>query len=112
MGRRGSWRRKPFITTRLATLAPIRSGEMILGDGEDAVAWLDATGLGERNRPLREALVAAVRGEDYLRKVAPEVREAAESLRRWLARRRADAASRDTTASETTLVKPKDSRRR
>ena len=96
---------------RMATLAPIRE-RLILGDGEDAIAWLDATGLGEKNRPLREALVAAVRGEDYLRKVAPEVREAAESLRRWLVRRRADAASRDTTASETTLVKPKDSRRR
>ena len=77
--------------------------KLAYGDGEDAIAWLDSTGLGDRNRPLREALVAAVHGEEHLRTVAPEVREAAESLRKWLASRRSD----ETTDSKTKPGKPR-----
>ena len=46
-----------------------------------AVELLDEVGIGDRWRPLREALAAVAAGtRDYLRRVAPEVRQPAEQI--------------------------------
>jgi len=48
---------------------------------KEAIALLDSVNLGERWRPLKEALeVIARQSPEYLRRVAPEVREPAEAL--------------------------------
>ncbi len=54
------------------------------GEGANALAWLDSTDLGDRARPLREALHAALHGAAHLQTVAPEVRPLAERCHRWM----------------------------
>ncbi|MCK5924367.1 MAG: hypothetical protein KAG10_00585, partial [Methylococcales bacterium] len=51
----------------------------------EALQILDETGAGERWRPLREALMVIVSGnERYLNSVAPEVREPAQAILKQL----------------------------
>jgi hypothetical protein len=51
------------------------------GRAEEAVTLLDELGVGEKWRPLREALAAIAAGTSkYLRRVAPEVRQPAEQI--------------------------------
>jgi hypothetical protein len=50
------------------------------GRAHDAIGLLDEVGLGERWRPLREALRAAADGPEVLLAVAPEVRVPAEQI--------------------------------
>jgi hypothetical protein len=54
------------------------------GRARDAIGLLEETGLGERWRPLREALHAAAEGPDVLLAIAPEVRAPAEQILRQL----------------------------
>ena len=66
------------------------------GRAADALHLLDSGEAGERWRPLREAVAAAVEGTpDYLREVAPEVRRPAEQI---YARLTAPAAPADSRA--------------
>jgi len=52
-----------------------------VGRAGESVELLDELEMGERWRPLREALAAAAAGtRDYLRRVAPEVRHPAEQI--------------------------------
>jgi hypothetical protein len=54
---------------------------------DEALVRLDAEGLGERHRPFREALLAVLNGHDHLITVAPEVREPAARIQRWIVAR-------------------------
>lgn len=92
------------------------------GEGAAALAWLDESGVGERFRPLREAVASVVHGSDHLLTLAPEVREPAETIAAWImfrgdAESLADAAPHDSPRpaarrARTKKKAPKRARRR
>lgn len=75
------------------------------GTGEQALAWLDERGAGERWRPLREALASVVHGSEHLLTVAPEVRESAEQIAAWLSFR-PEAYFSDAPSADAPTPKP------
>jgi|GEM_PF-1546346 len=76
--------------------ALIARGAVAVGDSPKLRRWLDQLTIGPELRPLREAVVAAIEGEEHLLTLAPEVRPAAQSLYRWITFRR-EAKDEDHT---------------
>ena len=56
------------------------------GHGERLIAWFEESGNADRYAPVHGALVAKVRGEQFLRDLNPEVRKIAEKLYAFLSR--------------------------